>query len=331
MLNGSIALPRILLCGYERGGTTLLSDIFRSNGYESGFECGVLMCETPTDFLSYKPYIDMIPQGWGVSSKEAQGLCVGDFKQFYNGLFNLSFPDAASGVKFFDKTPIYMSQLGRALYRTEFINKACVIHRDPRSVFVSWAKRLGESNRIEQTVIDKLDNFCNRYLSYFIGSAAHFDNKDVMFIPFEDLCLRESSYYKSIGLFSEGYPFSARAKESRFGNVMGAGMDLSKILEFDQFLSQKTQDIILERTKLASIFFANASDRIKFGNYWADKKYQIESVMQKFEIDTAYSVVCSNYFEPVTYLLRYPDVLKAGVNPIRHYSKHGVGENRKPC
>ena len=165
---------------------------------------------------------------------------------------------------------------------------------------------------------------------YFIGSAAHFDNKDVMFIPFEDLCLREDSFYKTIGLFSDGYPFSARLNASRFGNVSEVGMDLSKVLEFDDYLSKKTQDLILEKTKLASVFFADASDRVKYGDFWAATKHKIESVMRKFEISAIQAAVCGCYFEPFTYLLRYPDVLNAGVNPIEHYINHGIKENRRP-
>ena len=53
-------LPEIILCGYERGGTKMLSELFRSNNYESGFECGVLMCKQPYDFVNYRPYFNII-------------------------------------------------------------------------------------------------------------------------------------------------------------------------------------------------------------------------------------------------------------------------------
>lgn len=331
MHNESKKLPNILLCGYERGGTTLLSDIFRSNGYESGFECGVLMCDSPSEFSNYQPYMDMLSNWWGISEDEASALCRGDFKEFYTKLIQLSFPSVNDRTKFFDKTPIYMSKLGKALNQTDFINKACVIHRDPRSIFVSWAKRVGKGAKIETTVLENLQTFCKRYLNYFIGCIAHINNPNVMFIPFEDLCLREDFYYKAIGMFSDGYPFSPRASESRFNNVSGKSMDLNKIFEFDKYLSSKTQKKILDATKLASMFFASSIEQVSYGEYWQEKKAKISSILQNYEIVSSSSIVDDIYFEPITYLLLYPDVLKAKVNPIAHFKNHGILEKRRPC
>ena len=66
-------LPEIILCGYERGGTTMLSELFRSNNYESGFECGVLMCKQPYDFVNYQPYFNKI-RNFPVSMNILKGL-----------------------------------------------------------------------------------------------------------------------------------------------------------------------------------------------------------------------------------------------------------------
>ena len=85
-------LPSILICGYERGGTTLLAELFRSNGYESGFECGVLMCDTPKGFLNYKPYVDMLVSGWGIKVEDIQEICSSGFEQFYQQLIEKSNP-----------------------------------------------------------------------------------------------------------------------------------------------------------------------------------------------------------------------------------------------
>ncbi|RBP14073.1 GT2 family glycosyltransferase [Roseiarcus fermentans] len=38
----------------------------------------------------------------------------------------------------------------------------------------------------------------------------------------------------------------------------------------------------------------------------------------------------SEYFDPDWYLWRYPDVLRSGVDPLFHFSKHGDGEGRLP-
>jgi len=36
------------------------------------------------------------------------------------------------------------------------------------------------------------------------------------------------------------------------------------------------------------------------------------------------------FFDAAFYLERYPDVRKAGMNPLRHYLRHGAAEGRKP-
>ena len=321
-------LPEIILCGYERGGTTMLSELFRSNNYESGFECGVLMCKQPYDFVNYQPYFNMMINGWNIELPLLKKACNGNFKVFYTQLVDksaISFHDR----RVFDKTPIYMRNLGRALYRTEFINKACVIHRDPRSVFVSWAKRVKEKNQsIESCIEVNMNNFCDRYVSYFIGSIAHINNPNVLFIPFEEMTTREDLYYKTIGMFAIGHPFSKRSSESRFENVSGKNMDLSKVLEYKKHLGNEIQERILNKTRLASIFFANVDDREKYGQYWINVSSQINDLLDHFNITYLYKDINGTYFEPFTYLLRYNDLLKAKVNPEMHFRNYGIREGR---
>jgi hypothetical protein len=36
------------------------------------------------------------------------------------------------------------------------------------------------------------------------------------------------------------------------------------------------------------------------------------------------------FFDAAFYLERYPDVRQAGINPLRHYLRHGAAEGRKP-
>ena len=327
-----LKLPSIVLCGYERGGTTVLSDIFRNNGYESGFECGVLMCDTPRDFLKYKPYVDMLMPGWGINSCELEAICCSDFKNFYDQLISKSNSTIREANKFFDKTPIYMSKLGRVLNRTGFINKACIIHRDPRAVFSSWAKRHEPNAKetIEQRVLKNLDNFCKRYIHYFMGCAAHFNNPNVFFVPFEDLCDRQEFYYKQIGLFADSEEFSPLGKKSRFSNVDGTGIDSSKAVEFEQHLSEDLQIAILEKTRIASPFFGSKEARDRFGDYWDEIHLNIQEVLTNFDINKISYMVNERYFEPSTYLLRHADVLSARVDPIEHYQNFGINEDRSP-
>ena len=54
--------------------------------------------------------------------------------------------------KFFDKTPIYMSELGKCLHKAPFMKKAIVIHRDPRAVFLSMAKRMSPGIPVNEAI-----------------------------------------------------------------------------------------------------------------------------------------------------------------------------------
>lgn len=324
-------IPELLLCGYERGGTTLLSDIFRLNGYNSGFECGVLMCETPREFSRYKPYIDILYPGWGLERGKFKYLFKQDFEYFYSSLIEAAFPGAPLTVRYFDKTPIYMSALGSCLNRTSFINKAIVIHRDPRAVFVSMAKRLAKNKLLlEDYIFKNLDYLSNRYLDYFIGSAVHFFNPDVLFVPFEDLCTREDSFFKLLGDFSTGRSFYSKIKPSTFEKAKIQTMDLSKVYEFKKIISSELEDKILEKTKLAAVFFADPHDRVKYLDTFNDTCFKIDKILKREGLPKYGHKIEGLYFEPFTYMLRYKDVLDAETNPVTHFQKYGKYEGRNP-
>jgi hypothetical protein len=325
-------LPNILLCGYERGGTTLLSDIFRSNGYNSGFECGVLMCKTPKDFMQYKPYIDMLYSGWGIEKDKFDHLYQKDFEHFYNTLIREAFSETFSTDNYFDKTPIYMSALGSCLNRTSFINKAVVIHRDPRAVFVSMARRLAKNKLLlNDFILKNLDYLTKRYLDYFKGCAAHFSNPDVLFVPFEELCTREVLFLKIIGNFSSGKSFHGRTKPSNFSNVEKQTMDISKVYEFKKFISSELEMKILDKTKLAAVFFADPYERVKYMDVYKDMYFKIDKLLIQSGLTRYGYKIEGVYFEPFTYLLKYKDVLDAKMNPITHFQRYGKYEGRNPC
>lgn len=328
-MNRALPLPSILLCGYERGGTTLLSEILRANGYESGFECGVLLADKPSDFVKIEPYFNMLLGGWKISEVTRREAIGGDFRHFYSTLIGAAFPESsASG--YFDKTPIYMQHLGKCLSRTDFINKAIVITRDPRSVFVSMAKRLEPGIPVEEAVNKRLNYLVNRYISYFIGSIAHSTSKNVLFVPFEELCSREDAILKTIGFFVEGNVFAKRQKTSIFANVSSNVMDLSRISEFDNYLSPNLQKLILNRTRIASPFFMNVSERISLGDMHAETLNNINKILCNFDLPQTGMIIDGTYFEPMTYLLRYPDILAAKINPVKHFQRSGQNEKRIP-
>ena len=55
--------------------------------------------------------------------------------------------------------------------------------------------------------------------------------------------------------------------------------------------------------------------------------FKIEKIFNSHGLPTHnffYEIINNVYFEPETYLLRYPDVLNAKVNPNLHYKNFGI-------
>ncbi|MFD1193336.1 hypothetical protein ACFQ3C_01460 [Seohaeicola saemankumensis] len=318
-----------ILAGYERGGTTLLSDLFRANGFESGFECGVLLGKNPSEMPNINPYWDMLLSGWKISKETRQAAISGSLEDFYQTICKAAFPEFNGS--FFDKTPIYMKTLGTCINRAPFIKGAVVIHRDPRAVFASMAKRLSPNDSVASGVEKNFKLLQNRYLSYFIGSISHLESKRVIFVPFEELASRENVWLKTIGYFVNGKSFEKRDFKSRFENVTSSKMDLNKIIEFNELLPIDLQNRILEATRLASTFFAGPVERAKYGDLWEETLETAQKRLAEFDLPAVGMDIDGTYFEPLTYLIRYPDVLKAGVNPVEHFRKAGRREKRTPA
>ena len=331
------SLPSIILCGYERGGTTLLSQIFRENGYVSGFEVGVLLCESPKHFLNFKPYVDMLPAGWGLGQRiSMEELCKGDFAYFYRKLLATAYP-RYKNLPCFDKTPAYMSRLGYVLSQTEFINKAVVITRDPRAVFVSWAKRaLGDDKaspkNVEKLVLQKLKPYTQRYLEYFYGCIAHRNNPSVHFVAYEQLCINSQREVSALGRFACNESFSLALLTHKFNNVYGDHVSTENVLEFDRFLSASAQTQVLEANKFAANFFCDVTETLNYLWAWQDIEAKVISVLEKYDLANVRQLqVGGEVFEPETYLFKNQDVLQRKANPVDHYIKFGKGEGRLPC
>ena len=327
-------LPEIILCGYERGGTTLLSQIFRENGFVSGFEVGVLMCDSPAAFPSFQPYAGMLHAGWGLGKRiTLEELCSGDFAHFYRRLGRTAYPRKVE-QPFFDKTPIYMRRLGFVLQQTEFINKAVVITRDPRAVFTSWAKRLFDNGvqpkGIDREVRKRLRQYTSRYLDYFYGCIAHRHRSNVYFLPYEDLCAEPERCVAALGEFATGSPFVLETMEHSFNNVYGNTISTDNVAEFGRLLSNETQTMILEATQSAAPFFYQDRDITPYLRHWRELDSRVHKVIRKCGIQNFSEQVAGHYFEPETYLLRNGDVLTNQIDPRRHFFNHGKSEARLP-
>ncbi len=133
-------LPKFVICGVEHSGTTLLSDIFRQvENIDSGFEVGVLLCNTPREFRTFKPFIDQIPAGWGVKEEDLDYICDTDsFEEFYDRLYEKS-TVIQKPCEIFDKTPRYAWGLEKALQN--YGGKYICTYKDPRALVWSNFKR----------------------------------------------------------------------------------------------------------------------------------------------------------------------------------------------
>ena len=80
---------KFIVCGLEHSGTTMVSDLFREHPLtESGFECGVLLCQSPREFKNFHPYCDHMEVGWGITKDDLNECCDTDhFDEFFSRLF----------------------------------------------------------------------------------------------------------------------------------------------------------------------------------------------------------------------------------------------------
>jgi hypothetical protein len=127
----------LVICGIEHSGTTLVSDVFRQvPGLDAGFECGVLLCETPRAFPDRQPFFGNMLQGWGIDEVSLRECCdTDDFDEFYARLAARSSVLGQEVTRIFDKTPRYLLQLPACLGRMN-VPFICT-YKDPRAVVYS--------------------------------------------------------------------------------------------------------------------------------------------------------------------------------------------------
>ena len=157
--------------------------------------------------------------------------------------------------KFFDKTPKYMECLGNCLIKTDFIEKAVVIHRDPRSVFCSWAKRESKNESLESVINQHFENWVARYISYFLGCISHIHNKNVLFLPFEELVSRELTTLQTLGYFAKVKHFCPGPSIHNLEMLHPKNADLKTLDEYEFLLSKHIQNKILDATTFCQSFF----------------------------------------------------------------------------
>jgi len=238
-----------LICGLEHSGTTLATDLMRSKTCDSGFECGVLLSESPKEFINHKPFSKNILDGWKISPDELNECCQAEnFKEFYDRLYFFSkLFDSKTITKRFDKTPRYVTALPKVheRYRVPTI----VLLKDPRSITWSDFRRsklsLEDINSWYEDWMPKKKRYMR---SAYEGYQYAWNNpNDCLVIRLEDLCLSAKTNMQLIDEFI-GVPFSHQQflfSTKRYPHTRGNSIDISVSVSWMQAMPQEVQKQVM--------------------------------------------------------------------------------------
>ena len=237
-----------LICGLEHSGTTMASDLFREHPeVESGFECGVLLCNNPSEFLTFTPFRNHMAVGWGINEKDLIYACqASSFDCFYERLFERSSIIQDKKPKFvFDKTPRYVTQLAAVQSRLDL--PAIVLIKDPRSLALSDFKRSG-------TKIEEIDDWYECWKnpkrlymrSAYQGYQYAWENERCKVVRLEEICFNAKDTVRSMFEFVQ-LEFSCEyldLRSKRFGNTSGSSISVNSCMQFMTALPNHIQSKI---------------------------------------------------------------------------------------
>jgi hypothetical protein len=253
---------KVLVCGYEQGGTTLVSQLLQQHpNLYSGFECGFLLVDNPIDFLQLEPYYTIAMRGWGLADQDLQYVCQADsWSTLYARLKQCSsITKDKLDCWILDKTPKYMECLSAVLAKIPDV-RCIVIVRDPRAVLWSWAKR-SELSPAEWEAT-QLQAHCQRYLSYARGYrnaiADGFADR-ILLVHYEALCINQAEEARKMFDFA-GLEFELSYLEfgkqiERFPNVYGNDISARYLAEYKEGFSKEACSVILKETEVAQRWF----------------------------------------------------------------------------
>ena len=248
-----------LICGLEHSGTTLASDLVRDSSCDSGFECGVLLSESPEGFLNNEPFASNILNGWKITKEDLTDCCQSKtFPDFYDKLYAASKLFNAKNIsRRFDKTPRYITQLSRI--QEEHDIPALALIKDPRSIAWSDFKR-------SKKPLSELDDWYSEWLpkkkrymeSAYEGYLYAWGNPNkCLVMRLEDICLEAKKSLQLIDDFLE-IPFSYNQlffPDKRTDHTRGKSIDSSIAISWLQEMPQKTQESVSKDFKIFDRWF----------------------------------------------------------------------------
>ena len=81
-------LPEVIICGYERGGTTLISEWLRRSGFSSYFEIGCLLCKKSSSFPKLDPYFAQLTKDIKRHGYENNNIDCSTYESIYKSIFS---------------------------------------------------------------------------------------------------------------------------------------------------------------------------------------------------------------------------------------------------
>ena len=236
---------KFIVCGLEHSGTTMVSDLFREHPLtESGFECGVLLCQSPREFKSFHPYCDHMEVGWGITKDDLNECCDTDhFAEFFSRLFSKSniLSESTSQI-IFDKTPRYITDLKSVKSKVALPTIAVI--KDPRSLTLSDFKR---SKKPYEEIDEWYESWKQSKISYmrsgYIGYQYAWNDNSCLVIRLEDICFNAKATVKSMFEFV-GLEFKSKyldLKHKRFDNTFGTSISVNSCMRFMEELPKHIQ------------------------------------------------------------------------------------------
>lgn len=195
-----------IICGLEHSGTTVVSDIFRQHdGCDSGFECGVLLCDRHVDFINLEPFAKNILDGWGITPMQLKEACSQPtLDDFYEHLYISSSLTGISNAHIrFDKTPRYITNL-KSIHEKMDV-PILAVTKDLRSTVASDFKR-------SKLDVNQYDDWYKKYLpakkrylkKVYEGYEYSVKSPKCQLVRLEDLCFDSKStlskMFKAVGL-----------------------------------------------------------------------------------------------------------------------------------
>jgi hypothetical protein len=243
---------KVIVCGYERGGTSLIAEFLRQHpDLDGGFEGGFLLGKRPRDLLSISPYRSNVKLGWDITEEELRYIChTESWEEMYARLREKAREIRDKSVWLFDKTPKYMEVLPGVLRKIPDV-PCIVVVRDPRAVLWSWAKRSGME--MDRWAGENLRPSCKRYVLYGKGWQSAIKSglaSRILLIRYEAFCADPAHWalkmFRFIGI---DFHDSFMRFQPRFPNVYGNTAQREYVDEYKAHFSDKICRKILSYTK----------------------------------------------------------------------------------